>query len=132
MTMRHEKQIRALRQGEEGQCGLLSIVQLSASPYRSQHSHANRRFWWQRIAALDEPVAGMTSSEIDRTAEMLRSLSVNRAILVVEHDMEFVRKIADQITVMDQGSVIAEGDMDQIQSDSRVREVYLGDEKLSF
>ena len=85
-----------------------------------------------KLMLLDEPVAGMTSSEIDRTAEMLRSLSVNRAILVVEHDMEFVRKIADQITVMDQGSVIAEGDMDQIQSDSRVREVYLGDEKLSF
>ena len=85
-----------------------------------------------KLMLLDEPVAGMTPSEIDRTAEMLRSLSVNRAILVVEHDMEFVRKIADQITVMDQGSVIAEGDMDQIQSDNRVREVYLGDEKLSF
>ena len=85
-----------------------------------------------KLMLLDEPVAGMTSSEIDRTAEMLLSLSVSRAILVVEHDMEFVRKIADQVTVMDQGSMIAEGDMAQIQSDRRVREVYLGDEKLSF
>ena len=85
-----------------------------------------------KLMLLDEPVAGMTSSEIDRTAEMLRSLSANRAILVVEHDMEFVRKIADQVTVMDQGSMIAQGDMAQIQSDKRVREVYLGDEKLSF
>ena len=85
-----------------------------------------------KLMLLDEPVAGMTSSEIDRTAELLLSLSVSTAILVVEHDMEFVRKIADQITVMDQGSVIAEGDMAQIQNDRKVREVYLGEERLSF
>ena len=81
---------------------------------------------------LDEPVAGMSRAEADRTAEMLRSLSTNRAILVVEHDMEFVRKMADNVTVMDQGSVIAEGNMMQIQNDRKVREVYLGDEKSSF
>ena len=81
---------------------------------------------------FDEPVAGMTLSEADRTADMLRSLSATRAILVVEHDMEFVRKIADNVTVMDQGSVIAEGNMTQIQNDRKVREVYLGDARSSF
>ena len=85
-----------------------------------------------KLMLLDEPVAGMSRAEADRTSEMLRSLSTNRAILVVEHDMEFVRKIADNITVMDQGSVIAEGNMMQIQNDRKVREVYLGDEKSSF
>jgi len=85
-----------------------------------------------KLMLLDEPVAGMSRAEADRTSEMLRSLSTNRAILVVEHDMEFVRKIADNVTVMDQGSVIAEGNMMQIQNDRKVREVYLGDEKSSF
>lgn len=85
-----------------------------------------------KLMLLDEPVAGMTRFEADRTAEMLRSLSTNRAILVVEHDMEFVKKIADNVTVMDQGSVIAEGNMRQIQNNKKVREVYLGDEKSSF
>ena len=85
-----------------------------------------------KLMLLDEPVAGMSRAEADRTSEMLRSLSTSRAILVVEHDMEFVRKIADNVTVMDQGSVIAEGNMMQIQNDRKVREVYLGDEKSSF
>ena len=85
-----------------------------------------------KLMLLDEPVAGMTRSEANRTAEMLRSLAANRAILLVEHDMEFVREIADNVTVMDQGSVIAEGNMMQIQNDRKVREVYLGAEKSSF
>lgn len=85
-----------------------------------------------KLMLFDEPVAGMTLSEADRTADMLRSLSATRAILVVEHDMEFVRKIADNVTVMDQGSVIAEGNMTQIQNDRKVREVYLGDARSSF
>ena len=85
-----------------------------------------------RLLLVDEPVAGMTEQEMERTAELLTGLAGQQSVVVVEHDMEFVRKIADNVTVMDQGSVIAEGNMMQIQNDRKVREVYLGDEKSSF
>jgi urea transport system ATP-binding protein len=79
------------------------------------------------LLLVDEPVAGMTHQEMDRTAELLLSLAGKHSVVVVEHDMEFVRSIASKVTVLHQGSVLAEGTMDQIQADPRVIEVYLGE-----
>jgi urea transport system ATP-binding protein len=78
------------------------------------------------LLLVDEPVAGMTPQETERTASLLQSLAGEHSVVVVEHDMEFVRSIARKVTVLHEGSVIAEGEMDQVQSDPRVREVYLG------
>ncbi len=80
-----------------------------------------------RLLLVDEPVAGMTGQEMERTAELLTSLAGNRTVVVVEHDMDFVRSIARTVTVLHQGSVLAEGSMDEIQNDQRVIDVYLGD-----
>jgi len=79
------------------------------------------------LLLVDEPVAGMTPQEIERTSELLRSLAGEHSVVVVEHDMAFVRSIAKRVTVLHEGSVIAEGDMDKVQSDRRVKEVYLGE-----
>jgi urea transport system ATP-binding protein len=81
-----------------------------------------------RLLLVDEPVAGMTAQETEHTAELLTSLAGERTVIVVEHDMEFVRSIAKHVTVLDQGSVLAEGSMDEIQNNSYVRRVYLGEE----
>jgi urea transport system ATP-binding protein len=78
------------------------------------------------LLLVDEPVAGMTPHEIERTAELLLSLKGEHSIVVVEHDMAFVRSIAKRVTVLHEGSVIAEGDMDKVQSAPKVIEVYLG------
>jgi urea transport system ATP-binding protein len=78
------------------------------------------------LLLVDEPVAGMTPHEIERTAELLQSLAGEHSVVVVEHDMEFVRSIAKRVTVLHEGHVIAEGDMDQVQNHPRVIEVYLG------
>ncbi|WP_207061161.1 urea ABC transporter ATP-binding protein UrtD [Motiliproteus sp. SC1-56] len=80
-----------------------------------------------KLLLVDEPVAGMTHQEMDRTGELLTSLAGERSVVVVEHDMDFVRSIARTVTVLHQGSVLAEGSMDQVQSDPRVIEVYLGE-----
>ncbi len=82
-----------------------------------------------KLLLVDEPVAGMTHQEMDRTAELLTSLAGRHSVVVVEHDMDFVRAIANRVTVLHQGSVLAEGTMDQIQADPRVIEVYLGGEE---
>jgi urea transport system ATP-binding protein len=80
-----------------------------------------------RVLLVDEPVAGMTHQETERTAELLNSLAGERTVVVVEHDMEFVRSIARTVTVLHEGSVLAEGPMDVVQNDPRVIEVYLGE-----
>ncbi|PKG49407.1 MULTISPECIES: urea ABC transporter ATP-binding protein UrtD [Halomonadaceae] len=79
-----------------------------------------------RLLLVDEPVAGMTEQEMERTAELLTGLAGKQSVVVVEHDMGFVRSIARQVTVLHQGSVLAEGTMDQVSSDPSVIEVYLG------
>jgi urea transport system ATP-binding protein len=78
------------------------------------------------LLLVDEPVAGMTPQETERTAELLLSLSGTHSIVVVEHDMEFVRLIASRVTVLHEGRVLAEGTLDTVQNDQRVIEVYLG------
>ena len=80
-----------------------------------------------KLLLVDEPVAGMTHQEMDRTAELLNSLAGRHSVVVVEHDMDFVRSIARNVTVLHQGSVLMEGTMDQVQSDPKVKEVYLGE-----
>jgi urea transport system ATP-binding protein len=80
-----------------------------------------------RLLLLDEPVAGMTPQEVERTARLLESLVGNHSVLVVEHDMDFVRSIARRVTVLHEGRVLVEGDMDQVQKDQRVIDVYLGE-----
>jgi urea transport system ATP-binding protein len=79
-----------------------------------------------KLLLLDEPVAGMTRRERDRTGELLTAISRERSTLVVEHDMEFVRQYAADVTVLHAGRVLCEGTIDQVQSDQRVVEVYLG------
>ena len=79
-----------------------------------------------RLLLLDEPVAGMSDEETERTAELFLSLAGSHSLVVVEHDMAFVAKIARKVTVLHEGSVLAEGTMDQVQGDPRVVEVYLG------
>jgi urea transport system ATP-binding protein len=79
------------------------------------------------LLLVDEPVAGMTPQEIERTSTLLRSLAGSHSVVVVEHDMEFVRSIAKRVTVLHEGRVISEGNMDHVQNDPRVIEVYLGE-----
>ncbi len=80
------------------------------------------------LLLVDEPVAGLTDEETERTGELLLSLAQSHGVIVIEHDMEFVRQIAqERVTVLHEGSVLCEGSMDEIQSDPRVIKVYLGD-----
>lgn len=80
-----------------------------------------------RVLLVDEPVAGMTAQETERTAELLVSLAGKHSVVVVEHDMEFVRSIARKVTVLHEGRVLAEGTMNEVQNDPKVVEVYLGE-----
>jgi urea transport system ATP-binding protein len=78
------------------------------------------------LLLLDEPVAGMTGKEREKTAELLQRIAQDHAVLVVEHDMEFVRQTAHKVTVLHEGAVLCEGTVDRVQHDPRVIEVYLG------
>jgi urea transport system ATP-binding protein len=79
-----------------------------------------------RLLLLDEPAAGMTDEETMRTAELFVSLAGKHTLIVVEHDMAFVQALGGKVTVLHEGSVLAEGDLDAVQNDPRVIEVYLG------
>lgn len=78
------------------------------------------------LLMLDEPVAGMSVKEREQTAELLNKISQGRSVLVIEHDMEFVARIAHKVTVLHQGKILAAGDMNTVKSDPKVIEVYLG------
>ena len=113
------------------QAGLIELKQYPAALL----SHGQKQ--WLEIAMLvmqqprlllvDEPVAGMTHQEMDKTAELLHQLAGEHSVVVVEHDMDFVRSIASEVTVLHQGSVLAEGTMEQVQANREVVEVYLGE-----
>ncbi len=116
---------------------VLGIIGLTEHARREAGALSHGQKQWLEIGMLlmqdphlllvDEPVAGMTHQEMDRTAELLLSLEGKHSVVVVEHDMDFVRSIAKRVTVLHQGSVLAEGSMDEVQSDPRVVEVYLGE-----
>ncbi|MFD0696382.1 urea ABC transporter ATP-binding protein UrtD [Paenibacillus sp. GCM10027628] len=78
------------------------------------------------LLLLDEPAAGMTDNETEKTGELLHQISTHQTIIVVEHDMEFVRQFARTVTVLHEGSLLREGTMQEIQNDEKVAEVYLG------
>jgi urea transport system ATP-binding protein len=127
---------RLTRQERERIGDMLEVIGLTAqlAELASTLSHGQKQ--WLEIGMLlmqepellliDEPVAGMTQQETERTAELLLSLAAEHSLIVVEHDMDFVRSIAGRVTVLHEGRVLAEGDMDQVQNDPRVIEVYLG------
>ncbi|MGK0445916.1 MAG: urea transport system ATP-binding protein [Bermanella sp.] len=79
-----------------------------------------------QLLMLDEPVAGMSVKEREQTAVLLNKISQGRSVLVIEHDMEFVAQIAHKVTVLHQGKILATGDMEKVQNDPKVIEVYLG------
>jgi len=116
---------------------VLATIGLTEYAYQEAGALSHGQKQWLEIGMLlmqdpllllmDEPVAGMTHQEMDRTAALLRSLAGNHAVVVVEHDIEFVRAIAKRVTVLHRGQVLAEGTMDQIQNDPKVIEVYLGE-----
>jgi urea transport system ATP-binding protein len=78
------------------------------------------------LLLVDEPVAGMTDAETEKTAELLRDIAKTRAVVVVEHDMDFIRALDVRVTVLHEGSVLAEGSLDSVQNNQRVIDVYLG------
>jgi len=116
---------------------VLEIIGLQAERGRRAGALSHGQKQWLEIGMLlmqepqlllvDEPVAGMTPQETERTAELLTSLAGRHSVVVVEHDMEFVRSIARTVTVLHEGHVLAEGTMDEVQANPRVREVYLGE-----
>ena len=79
-----------------------------------------------KLLLLDEPVAGMTDDETERTGELFKSLAGKHSLMVVEHDMAFIEQLGGKVTVLHEGSVLAEGDLATVQADERVIEVYLG------
>jgi urea transport system ATP-binding protein len=115
------------------------LVQISLKDLRHKNAGAlshGQKQWLEigmllmqspRVLLVDEPVAGMTGEETEKTAELLLSLAGKHSVIVVEHDMKFVRSIARKVTVLHQGSVLTEGTMDQVQNDPKVIEVYLGE-----
>jgi urea transport system ATP-binding protein len=117
---------------------LLGVVglELLAQQPAGGLSHGQKQ--WLEIAMLvaqdpqlllvDEPVAGLTDDETERTADLLRQLAGEHTVLVIEHDMEFIRDLQAPVTVLHEGHVLCEGSMDQVQSDPQVIEVYLGRE----
>jgi urea transport system ATP-binding protein len=116
---------------------VLGIIRLGEHRARPAGALSHGQKQWLEIGMLlmqnpllllvDEPVAGMTGEEMEHTAELLKHLAGERSVVVVEHDMDFVRSIANKVTVLHQGTVLAEGSMDEVQNDPRVVEVYLGE-----
>ena len=78
------------------------------------------------LIMLDEPVAGMTAKERDATVELLKKIAKTRSIIIIEHDMDFVAKIAERVTVLHLGKILKEGTMEEVQNDKTVMDVYLG------
>ncbi len=115
---------------------VLATIRLDGSRHRPAGllSHGQKQFLEigmllvqdPHLLLLDEPVAGMTDAETEFTAELFRSLAGKHSLMVVEHDMGFVGSIADHVTVLHQGQVLAEGSLEDVQRDERVIEVYLG------
>jgi urea transport system ATP-binding protein len=115
---------------------ILGIIRLSTLRDRVAGSLSHGQKQWLEIGMLlaqepklllvDEPVAGMTDAETRQTAELLKEINRDRTVVVVEHDMTFVRELGVRVTCLHEGSVLAEGTIDQVSQNERVVEVYLG------
>jgi urea transport system ATP-binding protein len=142
LAMKADKQVRRtlfaqlLPAQRDRIAGTLRTIRLAGSEQRLAGSLSHGQKQWLEIGMLlmqepelillDEPVAGMTDAETARTAELILELAGTHSVVVVEHDMDFVGKIARTVTVLHEGSVLAEGSMAAVQADERVIEVYLG------
>jgi urea transport system ATP-binding protein len=142
LAMKSDKRVRATIDARPSRAELdriaeiLVLIQLDAEGDRLAGSLSHGQKQWleigmllmqePRLLLLDEPVAGMTDDETMRTAELCMSLAGRHSVVVVEHDMDFIARIARTVTVLHEGSVLAEGPMDVVQADPRVIEVYLG------
>ena len=142
LAMKADKRVRATVNARSRRAELdriaevLVLIQLAAEGDRLAGSLSHGQKQWleigmllmqePRLLLLDEPVAGMTDDETMRTAELCMSLAGRHSVVVVEHDMDFIARIARTVTVLHEGSVLAEGPMDVVQADPRVIEVYLG------
>ena len=142
LAMKADKRVRTTLNARPQRADLdkiaetLALIQLAAEGDRLAGSLSHGQKQWleigmllmqePRLLLLDEPVAGMTDDETMRTAELCLSLAGRHSVVVVEHDMDFIAKIARTVTVLHEGSVLAEGPMDVVQADPRVIEVYLG------
>jgi urea transport system ATP-binding protein len=117
---------------------LLGVVGLETHANQPAGGLSHGQKQWLEIAMLvaqdpelllvDEPVAGLTDEETARTGELLCQLAGDHTVLVIEHDMDFIRDLQSPVTVLHEGHVLCEGSMDQVQNDPRVIEVYLGSE----
>ena len=142
LAMKMKKDVRTTLFGRLGSAqhdaisANLELIRLSAEASRPAGllSHGQKQ-WLEigmllmqepRLLLLDEPVAGMTDAETERTGELFNTLAGKHSVIVVEHDMDFVASIAKKVTVLHEGSVLAEGSMNEVQNDQRVIEVYLG------
>jgi urea transport system ATP-binding protein len=115
---------------------ILATIRLAAARHHRAGELSHGQKQWLEIGMLlaqepklllvDEPAAGMTDAETVETADLLREINRSRSLIVVEHDMAFVRSLAARVTVLHEGAVLAEGSIDHVQNDPRVIEVYLG------
>ncbi|KGF90856.1 MULTISPECIES: urea ABC transporter ATP-binding protein UrtD [Prochlorococcus] len=115
---------------------LLNVINLTNSSKTKAGSLSHGQKQWLEIAMLlgqkpslmlvDEPVAGLTDEETELTADLLKSLAGTNTVVVIDHDMEFIRRLESDVTVLNQGKVLCEGKMEKIQNDPKVIEVYLG------
>ena len=115
---------------------LMKVINLSKKINSKAGALSHGQEQWLEIAMLlgqkpdlmlvDEPVAGLTDEETDLTADLLKSLSGDNTVVVIDHDMEFIRRLDSNVSVLNQGTVLCEGTMDTIQNDKKVIDVYLG------
>ena len=131
--------LRGKKQGLERVDEVLSTIGLGAKAHRPAGLLAHGEKQWlelgmvmaqgSELLLIDEPVAGMTPRESERTGELLSAMARKHTLLVIEHDMSFVRQIAEKVTVLDEGKLLFEGTVDEVQRNDKVIEVYLGHDK---
>ncbi|MCR5867848.1 urea ABC transporter ATP-binding protein UrtD [Aquincola sp. J276] len=130
LAFRCDAEVRDRVQAVADEIGLGTVLQTEAGLL----SHGQKQ-WLEigmllmqepELLMLDEPIAGMSVRERELTGELLQRICKGRSVIVIEHDMDFVKRIAHKVTVMHQGKILAEGSMDQVQNDPKVIDVYLG------
>jgi len=127
---------RADARGQAELEDILKLIQLAEFRSKAAGSLSHGQKQWLELGMLlaqnpklllvDEPAAGMTDAETAQTAELLRNIALDHSVIVVEHDMEFVRNLAAKVTVLHEGAVLAEGSIEDVSADPRVIETYLG------